>query len=458
MKKNLLLLATVLLGCGMLACSKGEEAAPETVHLQGQLVGIGTDNIRMSYNGAASMVGDSRDLWLKIDDQGRFDTTFVLTEPAYYNISRNTLYLTPGDDLTVRITSNNDEAQFSGRGAAANNYMKYRLFPKAGSFLAGGEQIGEDFPSTKSLVQKLAGERRHQLDTLTGVSDRFKKLEGARITADIINSYTSYPAYSNMMESAKDRDEMIQRLEAHMKSLTPDVAPLFKEIAEDPELLDVAVVRDVLYYRKDTLLAPLWLGNVTFPERTRELYQSAKVVSDLRSNGVSQEVVDSTNLFIRSLKNKDFADELRAKVSQASLLLPGQPAIDFKLTDTEGNPHMLSDFRGKVLYIDLWATWCGPCLNESPHFEALAKKYEGKDITFIPISTDTTVKPWLEFLKDHKKDLTQYHSDDMVLKEKWAIMYIPRFILIDKDFNIVNAYAPRPSSEEISPLLDSLLK
>lgn len=45
----------------------------------------------------------------------------------------------------------------------------------------------------------------------------------------------------------------------------------------------------------------------------------------------------------------------------------------------------------------------------------------------------------------------------LLLKESWAIMYIPRFILIDKDFNIVNAYAPRPSSEEIGTLIDSVL-
>lgn len=68
-----------------------------------------------------------------------------------------------------------------------------------------------------------------------------------------------------------------------------------------------------------------------------------------------------------------------------------------------------------------------------------------------------TTKPWLRYLDGHKKELTQYHSNDVALKESWAIMYIPRFILIDKDFNIVNAYAPRPSSEEIGTLIDSVL-
>ncbi|WP_238319971.1 hypothetical protein [Porphyromonas macacae] len=58
----------------------------------------------MSYNGAAAVLGESRDIILKIDSAGNADTTFVLNEPAYFNIARNTLYLTPGDDLTMKIT------------------------------------------------------------------------------------------------------------------------------------------------------------------------------------------------------------------------------------------------------------------------------------------------------------------------------------------------------------------
>ena len=83
----------------------------------------------------------------------------------------------------------------------------------------------------------------------------------------------------------------------------------------------------------------------------------------------------------------------------------------------EGNVKHLADFRGKVIYIDLWATWCGPCIQESPAFEALGKKYAGKDIVFLPVSTDITTKPWLRYLDGHKKELTQYHSNDVALKE-----------------------------------------
>lgn len=455
--KKVTLMATAAICCCLFSCQTGNKQETEnTVHLKGQLIDMGTQNVRMRFNGAASMLGDSRDILLQTDSAGVFDTVFVLKEPAYFNISRNTLYLTPGDDMTIKVTQSNREAEFSGKGAEANNYMKFRLFPKGGSYLEAGDNIREDFPATKALIDSLAAVRMQELNALKEVSDEFKKLETARIKADVINSFTSYASYSRMFEGVKTEEEMQAKWNEFSVTLTPDVAPLFKEII-DEDLLDVAVVRDVLSYLEDSTLTALWFKDITVPGRTTELYATATIVDNLR-NDASAETVGKAKAYLQTMKNEDFKTELDSKIAQASKLLPGQPALDFEMTDKEGNVKRLSDFKGKVIYIDLWATWCGPCIQESPAFEALGKKYAGKDIVFLPISKDTTTKPWLSYLDAHKKELTQYHSNDVALNDDWAIMYIPRFILIDRDFKIINAYAPRPSSEEISSVIDAALK
>ena len=117
--------------CCLGSCNSGtKQELANTVHLKGQLLDMGSQNVRMRFDGAASMLGDSRDILLKTDAAGYFDTTFVLKEPTYYTISRNTLYLTPGDDMTIKVTQTNTEAEFSGIGAEANNYMKFRLFSR----------------------------------------------------------------------------------------------------------------------------------------------------------------------------------------------------------------------------------------------------------------------------------------------------------------------------------------
>ena len=172
---------------------------------------------------------------------------------------------------------------------------------------------------------------------------------------------------------------------------------------------------------------------------------------------VSKEIVDEVTQFTQSLENKDFSDELNFKVNQVKKLLPGEPAIDLELTDVDGKVFNLSDFKGKVLYIDLWATWCGPCIKESPAFEALATEYNEDEIVFLPISTDSNQKDWLGYLESNKKNLVQYYTSDINLVEGWDLKYIPRFLLIDKDFNIADAFAPRPSSEGINEVLNSII-
>ena len=114
-------------------------------------------------------------------------------------------------------------------------------------------------------------------------------------------------------------------------------------------------------------------GGVTFTPRIQALFNSSGYVNKLRQE-VTAESLAEMKSFADNLQYKDFAVELDGMIIKASRLLKGQPAIDFELTDTAGVVRRLSDFKGKVLYVDFWATWCGPCIQESPHFESLSKR------------------------------------------------------------------------------------
>ncbi len=457
--KNIVYLFFVLFSC--FSCSE----KPITVHLKGQLKGMVPAEV-MRYNGTASMIGDSRDILIHTDENGYFDTIIELKKSEYFSISRNTLYLTPGDDLELVITENNQEATFSGIGAEANNYMKKRLFPKGGSFLEAGRYVRADFVRTKVTVDSLAEERRNELAGLKKVSPEFKKMEEARITADVVNSYISYASYRKDVcfdwqayqratpeEQEKINEEQQKLRDAHLIAVAPELNRLYKTLT-DTLFLNVAVVRDVLSYFGEDQYG--WFEGIELPERTKELYEAADKVEALRQ-AITATTVNDAKDFIAKAKYQDVVTEVRHKADQAGKLVEGQPAIDIMMTDVDGNVKRLSDFRGKVIYMDLWATWCGPCIQESPFFETLSKKYEGKDIVFLPVSTDSRATTWKSYLKVHHKDLQQYISQDQALKDGWCVRYIPRFILIDRDFKIVNAYAPRPSEEGIEDLLNSIL-
>ena len=122
------------------------------------------------------------------------------------------------------------------------------------------------------------------------------------------------------------------------------------------------------------------------------------------------------------------------------------------MTDVDGNEKKLSDFRGKLIYIDLWATWCGPCIQESPAFTALSEKYP--DIEFLQISRDEQKEAWESYIAHKNSPLTQYQARGTFAMKFERYEEVPAQIAQ----KIIDAYAPRPSSTEIITLLDSLSK
>jgi len=142
---------------------------------------------------------------------------------------------------------------------------------------------------------------------------------------------------------------------------------------------------------------------------------------------------------------------------------PGQPAIDFSGTDSNGKTVSLSDFKGKMVMVDIWATWCGPCIKEMPFIEKLMEDYHGKDIVFMGVSVDVPKdKPkWEKFLKDKNLQGVQLFSGngwESDIAKFYQVNSIPRFLLFDKQGNIISTDAPRPSSPEIRQLIDNGLK
>ncbi len=116
-----------------------------------------------------------------------------------------------------------------------------------------------------------------------------------------------------------------------------------------------------------------------------------------------------------------------------------------------GGKTSLDDLQGKYVYIDVWATWCRPCLAQIPALKELEEAYHDKNIEFVSISTDKPDKheAWINMIKAKEMSGIQlYAGKDQSFMQEYQISSIPRFIFIDPSGNIVNADAPRPSDKE----------
>ena len=146
----------------------------------------------------------------------------------------------------------------------------------------------------------------------------------------------------------------------------------------------------------------------------------------------------------------------------------GKPSPIFEnYADIKGGVKSLESFKGKFVYIDIWATWCGPCIQQIPYLQSLEKAYHGKNVEFVSISTDESQrsggsweaaeKKWRDFIKDRNMTGVQLWSgQDFSFQEAYQINSIPRFILINPEGTIVDADAPRPSDPALKSLFTSL--
>jgi len=117
----------------------------------------------------------------------------------------------------------------------------------------------------------------------------------------------------------------------------------------------------------------------------------------------------------------------------------GKTALDFTLPDLQGKDVVLSSFRGKVVFLNFWATWCPPCRSEMPSMQALHKKFEFDRFKMLAVSIDKSGKSAVEsFVKDGGYTFKVLLDPQGQIAAKYKVSGIPTTFIIDKKGNIVD--------------------
>ena len=141
-------------------------------------------------------------------------------------------------------------------------------------------------------------------------------------------------------------------------------------------------------------------------------------------------------------------DAAREKWNLASV---GKPSPDFKGVDVNGKEYTLADFRGKYVYIDVWATWCSPCRQEIPYLKKLDEDYKDAQIVFLSLSVDQDKAKWEKMVKELSMSGVQLHiGQNSSFQQAYKIEGIPHFILLDREGRIIDKKMSRPSMDEVT--------
>lgn len=434
---------------GFFVCSSMLAVAQSgTIKLSGKLVNFSNQVEVEDLSEFQNLLPPAAERVVVPDSLGNFSVQFNIAAPNYFRMGRNILYLTPGDDMKVVLDKSNYlSSTFDGRGSEVNRFLCNTPFPKGGSYLKAGSGIKTIPAETLDGILAAANERKQELAALKNASTEFRRLEEARIKADVINSINSVNTYakSKLRYSA---DSLKVYLDEFRKLANPVKERYVKDFV-DASFLKLVVYRDVT---NDLLsLSP----NAKDRQSLLDWKAAYMLIREMQSKNDRNDIV-ALSPRIEKITTSAYRDALRQSHTRLMKFGKGSPAADFTAMDTNGKKISLSSLKGKVIYVDIWATWCGPCMAEMPAYEKLKEKFKGReDVAFISLSVDTDLPAWQKSIESRKADGFQWQINRNAL-DAYNIVGIPRSLLIDKDFRIVEMNASLPSEEKLPAQINQL--
>lgn len=164
-----------------------------------------------------------------------------------------------------------------------------------------------------------------------------------------------------------------------------------------------------------------------------------------------------STVFPNKLKDSKYLKLLSNQITALKKVSIGQPAPNFTLNDINNHPVRLSDFKGKIVFVDFWASWCKPCREEHPELITIYQKYKDKNFDILSVSIDEDMTFWKDAVKLDKLAWTQVSDlkglNNVALKQ-YGVVKIPANVLIDKSGIILaRNIKPKQLSERLKQLL-----
>lgn len=149
------------------------------------------------------------------------------------------------------------------------------------------------------------------------------------------------------------------------------------------------------------------------------------------------------------LRAEHFAEN--PELSMAKLAPP------FEVKTIDGTKFNLDDMQGRVVLIDFWATWCGPCNEELPHLARIVKEFAEQPLVVISISADSNEAKWKEFVAKHNMTWVQYRDADGSIAKRFNNNLLPSYYMIGSD-GVMVSYSRMGADADIEGRLKKLLK
>lgn len=433
---------------------------------------------------------------VQTDSLGRYTFRLAGTRAAFYQIISNNypqldadIYLEPGDSLHIEQSSWREEPKFAIRGKGSEKLQHlendHAVFSKDRAFYS---KINSDYFATELDFKRF-------IDSI-----HFKRIEAlaaSKGTPEVVRSH-----HVNTLQA-----ERAMFLLGHLERRNYYVKETFDYFFPDDRYFDfldsIDFGGDFPHTTAARLLASIYLNyqvRHAFKSKTEDEWQAdnwswrfgfiaqqAKstwrdilalgTMSDYYQGLTRDDFFDDLDRFYKNM-NQHFSRDTNQRLFDVNIasyqnLAPGKPAPDFALPDAKGVLRRLSDYKGTIVYLDFWGTWCQPCIHEIPDALKLQETYKDAPVTFLYValeSDSSSIAHWKEFTSPEnkifgdslsKKPFSGVHlvAEKQIRNEAirpYELRIMPTHVLIDPKGNIVKTRSKRPN--KIQADIDELLR
>lgn len=393
-----------------------------------------------------------------------FNETFTFVELEY------------GQELTIHVDGT--QMTFSGDKSKVNQYLydwnnDYILnFSNAYSY----RLAMKNFFSKKKIAAPTAEVLEESVQKTNGLSDKaLKDLEKYGVkNKDFVKRQKVFIKYLEeciLLGNYAQLKSKKQPLGASLKKQLEEIRFSDVDLLEHP---DARMMLSIYFNMQEDLgkteaLIPRLLASRVEKleqEELREAYlfeELERLVKGERTFMLDA-IFENVAPLVKSELGKQQLDSLRAlSIPLMAREKRGEDAFEFAIEDAKGKTVRMSDFKGQYVFIDIWATWCGPCKINIPYVNMLEEELKDENIAFVSISVDKPAdkQKWLDFIKGTHLGGTSLMAENAFKSELckfYGVNSIPRFILVDPDGKIVSANCRQPMDSNFRAYLIDFIK
>lgn len=414
---------------------------------------------------------------VKLDETGSFRMEIEAKKPLIYWISNIPFYLFPDETVEITLPEQKSGSMVSSDALTASkelavvgkrnkeNFLIATLYGKWAEF---NQKYAGD-TSTVFLKAIAALDKENRAQVLKTTKD--KDLKEIALFLNDLKSVETRLRFLAVAKSVKPDDTFYKVLDQmNLNSIGWNGLKQIgvrSGIANCYKLMQIRAGAD----RNDYAIADnasakriTWVLNGVQNERVMSAEVEQAIIYHLSVQGLDEEIRQAIALARTKISDPKVIETINAEEQKYLAAAARMPAPDFELPDASGKMHKLSDLKGKIVAIDVWATWCVPCMQSLPKFLTLREKYkDNANIVFMSISIDDEKArtKWTDFLKAkgmNGLDLYAPKGTSNNFQTDYAITGIPRYILIDKNGKVLISHAPSASTNEYEPLIEDALK